>query len=305
MSILSRISAESGIPLAFLSLVARTSNHRYKLYTIPKVSGGQRAIQHPAREVKFLQRWVVSHIFSHAPVHPAATAYRKGTSVRHNAVLHVRGRFFLKLDFEDFFPSIRITDVRTLLMQITSGLPGFMTEEDIDVVAKIVTRYGQLPIGAPSSPIISNAVMYQFDDAMSRLAERFTCIYSRYADDIVFSTNLPFALGNILREVRRYLSVHTSPSLRLNEAKVAFNSKKRRVRITGLVLDCGDDISVGRNTKRKIKSLIYQFITERLDVQRTIYLKGYLAYVKGVEPKFIDALENKYGKDVLDAILQA
>jgi RNA-directed DNA polymerase len=211
----------------------------------------------------------------------------------------------LKLDFEDFFPSIRVPDVRELLMQVSSNLSVPMTEEDINIVVAIVTRHGQLPIVAPSSPTISNAVMYQFDDAMSHLAERFTCIYSRYADDIVFSTNLPHALENVLKEVRNYLSMQTSPALRLNEAKVAFSSKKRRVRITGLVIDCGKDISVGRNVKRKIKALIHQFSVARLDTDKTVYLKGYLSYVKSVEPKFVSALESKYGKDVLDAILQS
>jgi RNA-directed DNA polymerase len=302
MSILTRISSESGIPLAFLSLVARTTDHRYKLYTLPKVSGGHRLIQHPAREMKFLQRWVISQIFGHAPVHPAATAYRQGTSVRNNAALHAHGRFFLKLDFEDFFPSIRVTDVKSLLTKVSSILPVSLTEEDIDVVAKIVTRHGQLPIGAPSSPVISNAVMYRFDDAMSRLAEQFTCVYSRYADDIVFSTNLPYVLESVLKEVREYVSVQLSPALRVNEAKVVFNSKKRRVRITGLVIDCSNNISVGRDDKRKIKALIHQFKTENLDVQNTSYLKGYLGYLNSVEPKFVDTLVNKYGKEVLDAI---
>jgi RNA-directed DNA polymerase len=304
MSILSRISAETGIPLAFLVLVARTSDHRYKRYSIPKVSGGERVIHHPAREVKFLQRWVISHIFSHAPVHPSATAYRRGNSVRNNAVLHARGRFFLKLDFEDFFPSIQIIEVKSLLMQISSMLPVAMTEEDMNIVSKIVTRNGQLPIGAPSSPIISNAVMYQFDDAMSAIAAEFSCIYSRYADDIVFSTDLPHTLRNILDEVRRYLSVKTSLSLRLNEAKVVFSSKKRRVRITGLVIDCRNDISIGRKMKRQIKSLVHRFSIANLDVDKLVYLKGYLAYVNSVEPKFVTSLSNKYGKEVLDAIMR-
>lgn len=174
----------------------------------------------------------------------------------------------------------------------------------MNIVSKIVTRNGQLPIGAPSSPIISNAVMYQFDDAMSAIAAEFSCIYSRYADDIVFSTDLPHTLRNILDEVRRYLSVKTSLSLRLNEAKVVFSSKKRRVRITGLVIDCRNDISIGRKMKRQIKSLVHQFSIANLDVDKLVYLKGYLAYVNSVEPKFVTSLSNKYGKEVLDAIMR-
>jgi hypothetical protein len=82
-----------------------------------------------------------------------------------------------------------------------------------------------------------------------------------------------------------------------------FTSKKRRVRITGLVIDCHNNISVGRNDKRKVKALIHQFRLARLDGRKTSYLKGYLAYVKSVEPKCYVALEKKYGKEVLEAIL--
>jgi RNA-directed DNA polymerase len=305
MTILERISAESSIPLALLSLVVRTADHRYKVYTIPKVSGGERVIQHPAREVKFLQRWVVSNIFRYAPIHLTAMAYRRGRNVRDNAIRHAQSRFFLKLDFEDFFPSIRSHDVTTILAQVSSTLPFALTTDDPNIVVKIVTRYGQLPIGAPSSPAISNSVMYGFDDAMSHLAHQYSCIYSRYADDIVFSTNIPYVLGEVLREVRQYLAVHTLPALRINEGKVVFNSKKRRVRITGLVIDCSNTLSVGRSEKRKIKALVHRFSTSRLDVERATYLKGYLGYVKSVEPTFVNALENKYGRSVIDAIFAA
>jgi RNA-directed DNA polymerase len=305
MSILERISAESSIPIALLSLVVRSVDHRYKEYTIPKVSGGERIIQHPAREVKFLQHWVVSNIFSHAPVHPTATAYRRGRSVRNNAVLHAHSRFFLKLDFEDFFPSIRADDVNVILAQVSSTLPFALTQEDMYIVVKIVTRHGQLPIGAPSSPVISNAVMYRFDDAMSHLALQFSCVYSRYADDIVFSTNLPHILNEVLREVRKYLAIHTLPALRINENKVVFNSKKRRVRITGLVIDCQNKISVGRDEKRKIKALVHKYSISQLDLEKSSYLKGYLGYVKSVEPGFINVLEKKYGRSVLDSIFSA
>src|SRR3981189_1234393 len=106
MSILSLISNETGIALNRLTLIVQTADFRYKSYTIPKRAGGVRLIQHPARELKFLQRWVVEHILNYAHVHTAATAYRKPANVRNNAAIHANGRFFLKLDFAEFFPSI-------------------------------------------------------------------------------------------------------------------------------------------------------------------------------------------------------
>jgi RNA-directed DNA polymerase len=304
MNILERISSETGISVAFFTLVARTADHRYKEYTIPKVTGGERLIEHPAREVKFLQRWAVSRVFRHAPVHGSSTAYRQGSNVRDNASLHAEAKFFLKVDFKDFFSSIHMEDVRSLLSRMSSALSFPITDEDMNIISKVVTRHGRLPIGAPSSPVISNAVMYEFDCAMSGLAEQFLCRYSRYADDIVFSTRVPHVLENVLNEVRKCVSAQTSPTIRINESKVVFNSKKRRVRITGLIVDCKNDISVGREQKRIIKAMVHEYRLAHLSGDKTAYLKGYLSYLKSVEPKFVSALRRKYGDEVLDAIFR-
>jgi RNA-directed DNA polymerase len=283
----------------------RTANHRYKSYNIAKRSGGLRLIQHPARELKFLQRWVVSKIFIHAKVHQTATAYKTGASARRNAEIHARARFFLKLDFEDFFSCILAADVVSLLQKLSLEPGVTILEEDIGLVSQIVTRYGRLTIGAPSSPIVSNAVMYDFDGEMFQLATRFGCTYSRYVDDIVFSTLNSNTLEKVLPEVRDRLRDRISPRLRINEKKVAFTSKKRRVRVTGLVITSDDRISIGRSTKRKIKALVHQFVIEKLSDDTKSYLSGYLAYLKGADPSFFVLLENKYGVDTIRSILRA
>src|SRR3954454_11205514 len=99
MTIIDLISKETGVPVHQLLKIVRTADHRYKAYQLPKRSGGFRVIHHPARELKFLQRWVVSNVFRHAEIHPAATAYRNGASVLKNASVHSGSRFFLKIDF--------------------------------------------------------------------------------------------------------------------------------------------------------------------------------------------------------------
>lgn len=305
MNILTLVSNETGISLERLSLITRTADFRYKSYTIPKRTGGNRPIQHPARELKFLQRWVIEHILVCAPVHSAATAYFKDASVMKNAMIHLKGRFFLKIDFVDFFSSITFSDVTALLRQLPSNGLFSLTDEDVEIIGSIVTRHRRLPIGAPSSPIISNAVMYGFDEAMARLAVQHECVYSRYADDLVFSTKAPRVLERLLKDVRRYVSAQSYPKLQINEGKVVFTSKKRRVRITGLVVDCNNRISVGRQEKRKIKALIHQFIGGNLDVAKVSYLKGYLGYIKGVEPNFLGVLQKKYGSEVINTIFHA
>ena len=104
------------LPQEELLPLIRSAPHRYKVFKIPKRKKGEfRTIAQPAKEVKTLQYWVMQHVLSQFDVHPAATAYKKGMSIAHNARPHTRGRYLLKLDFNDFFPSIKARDFRLFL----------------------------------------------------------------------------------------------------------------------------------------------------------------------------------------------
>jgi RNA-directed DNA polymerase len=90
-----------------------------------------------------------------------------------------------------------------------------------------------------------------------------------------------------------------APALCINEKKLSFTSKKRRVIVTGLTVNAQGGISVGRDTKRKIKSLVHQFSLGKLDLQNTNYLSSYISYVNGVEPDFVRSLKRKYGETLI------
>jgi RNA-directed DNA polymerase len=110
--ILEALVRETQLRPGYILSVARTASHRYKTYSIPKASGGERVIHHPARELKLFQSWLAKNIFSHFPTHAAAFAYRPGRSIRHHAELHRRNNYILKVDFAEFFPSITAHDIR-------------------------------------------------------------------------------------------------------------------------------------------------------------------------------------------------
>ena len=82
----------------------------YKVYYIPKKNGGKRRIAQPAKQTKFLQRAFMSAVLEALPIHQCATAYRRGLSIRDNAKPHSGDGAILKMDFRNFFPSIRGLD---------------------------------------------------------------------------------------------------------------------------------------------------------------------------------------------------
>jgi RNA-directed DNA polymerase len=98
-----RIAGEFGLPEEYVMLVARTASYRYKTYEIEKRSGGKRTINHPSRELKLFQRWIVKNVFARLPVHRSAFAYKRRCGIYKNAHLHRKRNYLLRVDFRDFF----------------------------------------------------------------------------------------------------------------------------------------------------------------------------------------------------------
>jgi RNA-directed DNA polymerase len=174
LPLLQRMSAGMELSVFTLAELARTAPHRYKVFTIPKRNGDPRIIAQPARVIKEIQRWLVSEELAYLPIHEAAMAYTPGSKIRKNAEIHAKNSFLLKMDFENFFPSISHRDVSLHLKKYGEGR---WDEQEIGVITRLVlwlpkrTKYLQLCIGGPSSPLISNTVMYDFDLAVSELGE--------------------------------------------------------------------------------------------------------------------------------------
>lgn len=151
----------------------------------------------------FLRRWFAER-YPHACVH----GYIAKRSALTNARLHAGRRSLLHVDVKDFFPSIRTSTIRDALLRL-----GFMTK-GAELVAKVVTREGALPLGYPTSPICSNVVLMDADERLAALAETAGATYTRYADDLTISGDgkLPTRaeVADILRTIG--LEIHPTKS---------------------------------------------------------------------------------------------
>lgn len=301
--LIDRMAAELGFARNAILEFARRATHLYKTYTIKKRgSEDRRIISHPARELKVLQKWLATRLFHKLPVHDCVYSYRIGVSIGEHANIHRTQRYLLRVDLADFFPSITQAAIRQLLHANAVRFAPPLSEHDIELILRIVCKGNALTIGAPSSPILSNAVLYPFDLAWADRARSSQVIYTRYADDLYFSTNVPNLLAQILKDMPASLRALAPLSLRINTAKTTFTSKKRKRVVTGLVLTSTDRLSVGRAQKRYIRSLVQRFANGALSPEDVSYLKGYLSYVANVEPTFLGSLARKYGEPALTRI---
>jgi len=278
----------------------RNAPRRYKVYRIPKKSGtGYRIIAQPSKEVKRLQQYLLRNIIRRWPVHQAATAYRKGRGIKGNAAAHANSRFLLRLDFESFFPSIKSSDLITYLDRHKIDVS---TEEKwaLQRILFWQPRRGaplELAIGAPSSPDLSNVLLVDFDVCLKKLLPAGVT-YTRYADDMNFSTDAPGILASIPEVVTRACREAGYPSLFLNTSKTIFSSKRHRRRVTGLILTNEGGVSIGRERKRLIRAQVHRYITGRLTDDQVLTLAGTLAFVNGVEPDFTAKLNKRYPQAV-------
>jgi RNA-directed DNA polymerase len=224
---------------------------RYTAFEIPKRDGTARQIMAPEPKRRLLQKRLadllydcIDDIKKETPHRRSlAHGFERGRSIVSNATLHKRRRFVLNLDLADFFPTINFGRVRGFFLKDRH----FSLQEKVaTIVAQIACHDNQLPQGSPCSPVISNLIGHLLDSRLARLAKVLKCTYSRYVDDLTFSTSkrdfpaelaFPVAgsnqweLGADLRDKIEY------SGFRINDTKTRMQIRGSRQITTGLTVN--------------------------------------------------------------------
>jgi RNA-directed DNA polymerase len=217
------------------------SKKKYKVFAIPKKSGEMRQISAPASPIKLIQHKLKQALDAVYAPRPATHGFVTGRSIVSNARVHKKRRFVLNIDLDDFFPTIHFGRVRGMFM----GNPYNLSAEVATILAQICCHQKVLPQGAPTSPVVSNMLCVRLDAKLQQLAKEHQCTYSRYADDITFSTNrskFPPALARLsdIGQVEigdELSSVIQENGFLINSKKVRLQSKQQRQEVTGLTVN--------------------------------------------------------------------
>ncbi|HBL4972089.1 retron St85 family RNA-directed DNA polymerase [Enterobacter cloacae] len=275
---------------------------KYRVYTIPKRTHGRRVIAQPTKVVKKLQKGFIS--LYNFPVHSRCMAYRKGLSIKHNAEMHLDNSYLLKMDLSDFFNSLTpkiFWNTWKEFWQLPDGLEQRLIESIIFWNNNSILT---LSVGAPSSPAISNFCLYPFDEKLDKYCIEKGIAYTRYADDLTFSTkenNLLFILPSI---VSGMLHDIFGGSLTINNKKTVFSSKAHNRHVTGITITNEGSASIGRERKRYIKHLLNKYKFNELNSNDINHLRGLLAFAFHIEPDLLTSLSNKYTHELLEKLKQ-
>lgn len=231
---------------------------RYRHFAIAKRGKGQRQIAAPIAPIKEMQRRLATALTAayRPPAH--VHGFTLGRSPQTNAAIHVDQRWVFGIDLEDFFPTITERRVRGMF----EAFPFAYSEEVAKLLARLCCHRGRLPQGAPSSPIISNYICRGMDRQLASLAIRHRCFYSRYADDLVFSTDRPIfptALvtaesGKVIPSVQLSRIVENAGFL-INKRKTRIQICFQRQRVTGLIVN--EKVNVSRHYIRGIRAVLH------------------------------------------------
>lgn len=265
-SILFEKGDESPIKLNSLTWYANTSLDVkcYQTFTIPKKRGGERTIFAPFRPLKVIQQClnlVLQCVFT---PHKAATGFVPGKSIVDNARPHVGKHYVYNLDLKDFFPSVDFHRVKACLK-----LPPFNLTGEREPLAFLIAnlccvrhpddpKRAFLPQGAPTSPILTNVICQQLDRRLKGLAKRFRITYTRYADDLTFSSfiNVYQPDSEFCRELQRII---TEQRFVVNPGKTRLQRPGYRQAVTGLVVN--ERVNVPRRFWRDIRALLHNWET--------------------------------------------
>jgi hypothetical protein len=281
----------------------------YHRFELPKRSGGTRLIAAPKPELKAAQRWLLRTILDKIRIHAAAMAFRPGGSIVAHARRHAGKAVVVRVDLQEFFATISWKRVRgvfvsfgynegiaTVLALLATDPPRVAARLDGRAIS-IATGSHNLPQGACTSPAITNIICRGLDARLAGLAQRYDFDYSRYADDLVFSSSAPEAdLGALLSAVRYIVG---DEGFAVNESKTAVMRRHQRQVVTGLVVNQG--VRVSRADLRRFRAFLHQCETHGLEAMSgqigrdaRQYAAGYLAYLAMVSPVRAAALRGAH-----------
>lgn len=248
------------------------TDNLYETFTIPKKNGGERIIHAPKKELKFLQKRLANVLWDcylydlkskskekKLKIPMLSHAFEKNKSIITNAQVHRNKKYLLNIDLKDYFDSFNFGRVRGFFVKDKDFQ---VTSEIATVIAQIACYQGKLPQGAPSSPIITNLITRILDYRIVKIAKKYRFTYTRYADDMTFSTNRELnsnklratkELENFLAELERLI---ISSGFEINPKKTRLSNNMQRQEVTGLVVN--KKINVKREYIKNTRAMAFK-----------------------------------------------
>lgn len=268
-------------------------------FNIPKSSGGYRLIEAPHDETMEDYRRIKNILELKVKIlpHDAAWAYVQQRDIRGSLQIHQanQSKWFLKIDLKDFFGSFNEKSIELLLSRVH---PLQFFPEFVERLSQFAVYNDHLPQGTPLSPYLTNVMMIPFDHKVTQICAAAGMVYTRYADDILISSQNYFNFTNITTTIEEEAIEKLNYPFSINRKKTRYGSINGKNWNLGLMLNQNNEITVGHEKKRELKTIIHKTFHNELQPNDDSIV-GLFSYVKHIEPTYYEFLDNwtikKYG----------
>ena len=247
------------VPLKTLSFYVY-KKHNYREFKLAKRSGGVRSVATPSTSLKLIQRKLAQVLMAvygtRGPVH----GFVRARSVKTNARRHLGARWLLNFDLKDFFPSIHYGRVAGLFSGKAYDLPAPVAA----LIARICCHKAELPVGAPTSPVVANMICAKLDAQLKSLAWASDCTYTRYADDMSISTRAEmFPHDIVVRDPvtknwvlsQKLVNLIQANTFEVNPYKTRVRSDHSGQQVTGVRINAG--LNVSKDLHRQVRAMLH------------------------------------------------
>lgn len=246
----------------------KSTKKKYTEFEIPKKQGGTRKILAPNKELKKIQSSLSDFLYdcieeinlTRGIKGNLSYGYQRGISTMNHAKVHSKKRFVFNIDLKDFFDSINFGRVRGFFIANNN----FNLHPKVaTILAQIACHNNSLPQGSPCSPVISNLIGHIVDIKLAQLATNCGCSYSRYCDDITFSTNkrifphkIAFSNGNNeYLPSKNLISIIERSGFEINLKKVRMSLFYSQQNVTGLTVN--KRVNTPRTYRDTVRALVH------------------------------------------------
>lgn len=210
--------------------------------------------------------------------------------------MHNGQNWVLRIDLESFFPSINFGRVRGALLAEPFRFPPKIAT----VISALCTHENKLPQGAPTSPVLSNIIAHRLDGKLLALAKKYRCRVTRYADDIIFSTNQRAMPAQLAKKVASHnLAKHfagdelsemiAGEGFQVNQDKTHLMHQTQRQLVTGLIAN--EKTNIPREYVRELRASLHLWQTKGLEPAASIFFDKYYKKQRGIQ-KTPDSFRN-------------
>lgn len=291
---LSHFSNLIGIKIPDLLSILNNTSYFYRVFYVEKKSGGKRTISSPYPVLEHIQKWIKSNILEKILINSAATGFVKNKSILDNVYPHLGKKCIIKIDIQNFFPSINQQKVFFVFKNC-----GY--SDDVSVfLAKFCCQNNSLPQGACTSPYLANIIAKKLDTRIYNYAKKMNFAYTRYADDIAISgEKISFYQYKFVQKII------TEEGFKINKEKTKLLRNVNQKIITGISLN--DKVpKLPRSTKRKLRQDAYVLLKQSKEEYYEKYFRKDPVYLERLIGKFAFWLfiekENEYVYSTLNKL---